>query len=179
MQLFSSPSDLMKSTVVDEACLQMQPEFCSRGKTTLLIQPSFICEDFSFCCLKFIKDDFSHNRTFDWTQTSFHQHQLTSSGLRFIRFSDLMKSTDVDESLSVQSNVLLWEKSSFINPHLGILPYTPLLPLPFALPRWNLILIKKHPFPWPSHKKKVQPSLVFKSTSSLFNRLSLVFKSMS
>ena len=33
--------------------------------------------------------------------------------------------------------------------------YTPLFPLHFALPRWNLILIpiKCH---WPSHKKKVQ-----------------------
>ena len=46
--------------------------------------PLYICEYFSFCCLISVDsvDDFSCNRTFDWTQTSFHQHQLTSSGLR-------------------------------------------------------------------------------------------------
>ena len=40
------------------------------------------------------------------------------------------------------------------NPHLGILPHTPLLALPFTLPRWNWSLLK-YTYPWPSHKKRV------------------------
>ena len=33
-QFFSSPSDLMMSTVVDESFLQLQLEFCAREEST-------------------------------------------------------------------------------------------------------------------------------------------------
>ena len=57
----------------------------------------------------------------------------------------------------------------------GFSPIPPLTPS-FWPPQMKFdSLLKKHPYPWPSHKKKVQLSLVFKSMSSVFNRPSLVF----